>query len=54
MASKIPDGFIRLLELKRMELTAEAAVLRGPWQALFTEAVLEQARRRPDREGLRN
>jgi hypothetical protein len=46
MASKIPDGFIRLLELKRLELTAEATVLRGPWQALFSEAVLAQARGR--------
>ncbi len=46
MVSKIPDGFLRLLELKRLELTAEATVLRGPWQALFSEAVLEQARRR--------
>jgi hypothetical protein len=46
MGAKIPDGFIRLLELKRLELTAEATVLRGRWQALFSEAVLEQARRR--------
>ena len=46
MASKITDGFIRLLELKRSELTAEATVLRGPRQALFSEAVLARARGR--------
>ncbi len=46
MASKIPDGFMCLLELKRLELTAEATVLRGPWRLLFSDAVLEQARER--------
>lgn len=46
MSAKIPDGFIRLLELKRLDLTAEATVLRGPWRALFEVAVLEQARKR--------
>ena len=55
MSVKIPDGFMRLLELKRLDLTAEAAVLRGPWRALFGEEVLSQARSRLrsyDREDL--
>jgi hypothetical protein len=46
VASKIPDGFMRLLELGRLELTAEATILRGAWRALFSEAVLEQAQSR--------
>jgi hypothetical protein len=46
MSSKIPDGFMRLLELKRLELTAEATILRGSWRTLFSESVLEQARSR--------
>jgi hypothetical protein len=46
MAPKIPDGFLRLLELKRLDLTAEATVLRQLWRALFDPAVLEQARKR--------
>src|SRR2546423_827026 len=44
MSQKIPDGFLKLLELKRLDLTAEAAVLRGPWRALFESEVLEEAR----------
>ena len=46
-----PDGFIRLLELERagydaLKLTAEAAVLRGPWRVLFEEPIRELARKR--------
>ncbi|HTT84075.1 MAG TPA: hypothetical protein VMF67_11380 [Rhizomicrobium sp.] len=46
MSAKIPDGFLTLLELKRLDLTAEATVLRGPWKALFESEVLEEARKR--------
>jgi hypothetical protein len=46
MAPNIPDGFIRLLELERLDLTAEATILRGPWRALFEAAVIEQAKKR--------
>lgn len=46
MSAKIPDGFLTLLELKRLDLTAEATVLRGPWKTLFEPAVLEMARKR--------
>ena len=35
MSAKIPDGFLKLLELNGLELTAEATVLRGPWKTLF-------------------
>jgi hypothetical protein len=30
MARKIPDGFLKLLELKRLDLAAEATILRPP------------------------
>lgn len=46
VADKIPDGFARLLELNRLELTAEATVLRDPWRRLFSETVLDRARKR--------
>lgn len=46
MSAKIPDGFLTLLELKRLDLTAEATVLRGPWKKLFEPAVLDRARKR--------
>jgi len=45
-AKRIPDGFIRLLELNRLDLTAEHAVLDGPWRCLFAQNVLEAARKR--------
>src|SRR4051812_6561246 len=35
VAERPPDGFIKLLELSRLDLTAEATVLRGPWRKLF-------------------
>jgi hypothetical protein len=46
MSPKIPDGFLKLLELQKLELTAEARVLNGPWRRLFMRDVLEQARKR--------
>jgi hypothetical protein len=46
MSVKIPDGFLALLEKDRLELTAEATVLRGPWRALFSPEELDRARKR--------
>ncbi len=46
VATRPPDGFIKLLELQRLDLTAEATVLRGPWKALFDEQILALARKR--------
>jgi hypothetical protein len=46
VGGKIPEGFMRLLELRALELTAEATVLRGPWCVLFADAVLDEARKR--------
>jgi hypothetical protein len=46
MSTKVPDGFLTLLELERLDLTAEATVLRGPWRVLFDLDVLDVARKR--------
>lgn len=46
MSAKLPDGFLTLLEKQRLDLTAEATVLRGPWRALFEQEVLDAARQR--------
>ncbi|WP_156464291.1 hypothetical protein [Afipia sp. Root123D2] len=46
MTDKIPDGFITLLEKKRLDLTAEATILRGPWRVLFQSTELDRARNR--------
>jgi hypothetical protein len=46
MTTKIPDGFMKLLMLNRLDLTAEATVLRRPWRSLFGDAVLAEAVKR--------
>jgi hypothetical protein len=46
MASRPPDGFLKLLELNRLDLTTEARVFSGPWRALFDEQTLARARKR--------
>lgn len=42
----VPDGFLVLWEKDRLDLTAEAAVLAGPWKALFPVPVLTRAKER--------
>jgi hypothetical protein len=46
MATKLPSGFGRLYELKRLDLTAEATVVNGPWRALFPSDVIDAANKR--------
>jgi len=46
MTPRIPDGFLTLVELNKLELTTEAVVLRWPWRRLFENEVLEEARKR--------
>jgi len=46
MARRLPEGFSKLCELGRLDLTAERAVLDGEWRGLFGPAVLQMARRR--------
>jgi hypothetical protein len=45
-SQRIPDGFLRLLEIDRLQLSAEATVLKMPWRRLFEEPVLDAARKR--------
>lgn len=41
-----PEGFAKLWELDHLELTAERAILDGPWCHLFPTQVRERAKRR--------
>ena len=45
------EGFIRLWEFGRLDLTVEAIILRNPYNQLFTEEVLENARERLEQLG---
>ncbi len=47
-APNTSDGFSALWELRRLDLTVEALVLRDPWQQLFTADELSTARQRLD------
>jgi hypothetical protein len=47
------EGFTKLWELKRLDLTVEAVALRSPYKALFTQADRLKARRRLDDYGYR-
>ena len=40
------DGFNALYNLNRLNLTVEALLLRDPWNQLFTESELVEARKR--------
>jgi len=44
MAPRIHEGFIKLLELNRLDLTVEAIILRQPYCNLFPEEVLKKAK----------
>lgn len=47
------DGFTRLWELQRLDLTVEAVALRSPYSALVTQAERMKARRRLEEYGYR-
>ena len=46
VSPKLPEGFGRLAELEALHLTAEAAVVRGPWRTLFDQDIIEAANKR--------
>jgi len=50
-ASKFHEGFTRLWELRRLDLTVEAIILRNPYKQLFTKEVLDKARERLEQLG---
>jgi 5-methylcytosine-specific restriction enzyme A len=47
------EGFTKLWELGRMDLTVEAVALRPPYKALFTQVERLKARRRLEEYGYR-
>ena len=49
--NQVSDGFTRLWEEGRLDLSVEALVLRDPWNALFTGEELSEARRRLEGAG---
>lgn len=51
MAPKFHEGFTRLWELRRLDLTVEAIILRNPYNQLFTKEILEKARERLEQLG---
>lgn len=46
LAGRPSDGFTKLWELKRLDLSIEAVALREPWRALFSDQELKIAERR--------
>lgn len=44
--SQLSDGFVRLWEEGRLDLSVEALALRDPWSPLFTQEELAEAHRR--------
>ena len=51
VGQELSDGFVRLWEEKRLDLSVEALALREPWRALFTPEELAEAWRRLDGVG---
>ena len=49
--SRLSDGFVRLWEEQRLDLSVEALALREPWRELFTQEELDEAQRRLDGAG---
>lgn len=45
------EGFTKLWELNRLDLTVEAIIRRSPYNQLFTKEVLERARQRLEQLG---
>ena len=48
VGKRLSDGFVRLWEEQRLDLSVEALAVREPWRALFTPEELAEARRRLD------
>ena len=49
--SQLSDGFVRLWEEGRLDLSVEALVLQEPWSSLFTHEELAESCRRLDEVG---
>ena len=46
VGTNLSDGFVRLWEEDRLDLSVEALAIRDPWSALFTRDELAEAQRR--------
>src|SRR5262245_55889536 len=51
---ELQDGFLKLISMRRPNLTVEWAVLDAHWSHLFHQKHLDAARRRLDQAGVRN
>ena len=51
IGNNLSDGFVRLWEEQRLDLSVEALALRDPWSSLFTREELAEAQRRLDGVG---
>ena len=49
--NRLSDGFVRLWEEQRLDLSVEALALREPWSVLFSQEELAEAQRRLDGAG---
>lgn len=50
-SAKATQGFVRLLDYDRLNLSVEAVALQDPWKSLFTEQELKTAHERLDQYG---
>ena len=50
-ADQLHEGFTKLWELGRLDLTVEAIILRKPFNQLFTDEILQRARERLEELG---
>ncbi len=50
-SAELTEGFVRLWEEQRLDLSVEALVLREPWSTLFIDVELAKARRRLEEMG---
>ena len=48
---KFHDGFTKMWELERLDLTVEATIRRSPYNQLFTQEVLDKAKEKLDNLG---
>ena len=44
--TELSDGFVRLWDEQRLDLSVEALAIQPPWSAMFTHEELTEARRR--------
>lgn len=51
MDPKFHEGFTKLCELKRLDLSVEAIIRRSPYDRLFPQEVLDRAKEKQDELG---